>query len=35
MAGVVGLVITRNTVKQQETVLIHLTPTINKHYFKI
>ena len=27
--GVVGLVVTRNTVKQQETVLIHLIPPRN------
>ena len=29
ITGAVGLTVTRNTVKQQETVPIHLTPTRN------
>ena len=34
ITGVVGLPVTRNTIKQQETVLIYLTHR-NGHYFKI
>ena len=34
ITGVVGLPVTRNTIKQQETAFIYL-PHRNGHYFKI
>ena len=35
ITGAVGRKVIRNTVKQQGTVLIHLTPTRNRQCFKI